>query len=418
MHQTPPSHQSARRTFGEIVSGLLRARPALPPPACRDAAGRTCRVCAASTIAYDDEVVLKRTAFPLYWNTVGVNCAPDPLVPSPQGRHYRTVTHRKVFVQGRAIRLALIDPVNGRPFTPLACAIEPPSHAAIYQELEHSINAPRAAALADELQYAVIRGTGTEVAVILNVRRLKPALVHQANTLSRALTQRCPGIQTVLLYEGGDDDTYYLGGSASERPGKVRKLFGAQTIACRIGALTFRFSPLSFTQVNPAILPVFLRTIGELIEPAGNRDLYDLYCGYGLFALPLAASFRRVTGIEMSGPSVLSAIDNARRLRITNVRFLRSAITEETVAGLLRGLSETGSVIVDPPRGGTAPGVIEEIAAARPASVLHIFCNADIVERELRRWRSAGYAAQRAVPFDMFPGTTDVEIAVLLKGTV
>ncbi|MBP1679083.1 MAG: tRNA (uracil-5-)-methyltransferase family protein, partial [Bacteroidetes bacterium] len=63
---------------------------------------------------------------------------------------------------------------------------------------------------------------------------------------------------------------------------------------------------------------------------------------------------------------------------------------------------------------GTAPGVIEGIAAKKPARVVHIFCNIDGIAGELQRWAARGYAAQRAIPYDLFPGTASVEIMILL----
>ncbi len=70
--------------------------------------------------------------------------------------------------------------------------------------------------------------------------------------------------------------------------------------------------------------------------------------------------------------------------------------------------------LLDPPRAGTMAGVIEALAARRPAKVLHIFCNIDIMPAELKRWEKGGYATSRVVPFDMFPGTSSMEIMVLL----
>jgi tRNA/tmRNA/rRNA uracil-C5-methylase (TrmA/RlmC/RlmD family) len=59
--------------------------------------------------------------------------------------------------------------------------------------------------------------------------------------------------------------------------------------------------------------------------------------------------------------------------------------------------------------------VIEELALHRPARAVHIFCNPDLLGGELSRWQGAGYDAVRGVPFDMFPGTSDIELMVLLE---
>ena len=49
--------------------------------------------------------------------------------------------------------------------------------------------------------------------------------------------------------------------------------------------------------------------------------------------------------------------------------------------------------------------------------VLHIFCNIELMPGELERWNIGGYKIARAIPFDMFPGTAEIEMMVLLKPT-
>ncbi|HNX24844.1 MAG TPA: hypothetical protein PKG60_12425, partial [Spirochaetota bacterium] len=72
-------------------------------------------------------------------------------------------------------------------------------------------------------------------------------------------------------------------------------------------------------------------------------------------------------------------------------------------------------VILDPPRNGTAPGVIAAIAERNPELVVHIFCGVETIPGEIEQWKHAGYQSVRCIPLDMFPGTPDVEVMVLLK---
>jgi tRNA/tmRNA/rRNA uracil-C5-methylase (TrmA/RlmC/RlmD family) len=37
----------------------------------------------------------------------------------------------------------------------------------------------------------------------------------------------------------------------------------------------------------------------------------------------------------------------------------------------------------------------------------------EILGKDLIRWRKAGYRAETAIPFDMFPGTAELEMMVL-----
>jgi len=71
-------------------------------------------------------------------------------------------------------------------------------------------------------------------------------------------------------------------------------------------------------------------------------------------------------------------------------------------------------VLLDPPRQGTEPGVVEAIAARGPERVVHICCGIDEIPREVAAWSTAGYRLQRAVPLDLFAGTLGLETLLLL----
>ena len=98
-----------------------------------------------------------------------------------------------------------------------------------------------------------------------------------------------------------------------------------------------------------------------------------------------------------------------------NARFIRTDINDETIERILAQATPSDVALLDPPRKGTSDGVIEAIAAKRPRKVVHIFCDIDIIGKELREWSKSGYTAKRAVPFDMFPGTPSIETMILLE---
>ncbi len=90
-------------------------------------------------------------------------------------------------------------------------------------------------------------------------------------------------------------------------------------------------------------------------------------------------------------------------------------INEGSVQRIFRHSGNGLKILLDPPRNGTEEEVIEYIASKQPEAVLHIFCNSEIIGKELKRWSACGYLPVKAVPFDMFPGTDDIEVMVLLK---
>ena len=72
-------------------------------------------------------------------------------------------------------------------------------------------------------------------------------------------------------------------------------------------------------------------------------------------------------------------------------------------------------VIVDPPRRGLDQKVIEDIAAYTPGRVVYVSCDPATLARDLALFRQKGYAPRFIQPVDMFPQTTHVETAVLLR---
>lgn len=416
-----PATSSAETTFRETLDAAVRRSGAAPRPLtrgeCRTSDGRICTLCHARVLGYPEELSLKSSALREYWARRVPDVPLESLVPSPRGRAYRSVSKRKVHLRNRTPVLGLIDPEQDTAggLLPVGrCAIEPAEHAQIYRETARWLEHPAAADIARVLRYVIVRGTGGEQALILSVREIHPSLTRVLNQLSRAVTGRVPSVVSVFLHHEPEDDRYYLGKSAARGRTRARKLFGRADLRLDVDGKHFRFSPLSFSQVNISLLPALTAATGTMLELSPEETLFDLYCGYGLFGLLHAGRVRRVVGIESSPEAVAAAVENARRQHASQARFFRAAITEESLAPKVHGMDERSAVLLDPPRTGTAPGVLELIAEHRPGRVVHIFCNIDLLPRELERWRTAGYRPVRAVPFDMFPGTAAVETVVLL----
>jgi tRNA/tmRNA/rRNA uracil-C5-methylase (TrmA/RlmC/RlmD family) len=371
------------------------------------------------TLTYETEARLKAEAATLFWSSVTGNVPLAPLITSPRGRAYRTVSKRKAFkVQGR-LRLRLIGPAeNPRPagITVGRCAIEPDIHAALYQAIETNLHEHPALPLADCLQYAVIKGTYDEQTILFNVRAITPACVRAVNHVSRSLTGRFgKSVAGVFLFEGEPEGRYYLSPRDPGGAAAARKVFGKNLIFTRIGEVPFLYPPMAFSQVNGSILESFVAGARTLLSPAGTDTLFDLYCGYGLFGLSLAPLVRRIIGAESSHLAVAAATANARRHNVRHARFVRTVLNAES-ARAVTARSPAGSLmLLDPPRSGTASGVIETLAGRFPRRVVHVFCNMEILRGELDRWETAGYLPERCIPFDMFPGTPELELMVLLS---
>ncbi len=408
--------ESFAQIFARVVQDAAPHRRRLEPGECQSPAGEPCRLCAASTLDYDPEAAIKNRALQIFWKPMPVPLG--PLVPSPAGRAYRTVTKRKVIPVRGIPRLGLIDPSDEgpvRPFEVARCAIEPLEHEVLYRRAAQEIRTPAAAPLAGVLRYMIVKGSYKEFTVILNLSAISPQATKAAVGLSKALSRTGIDVTGVFLFEERADSGYYLGSTHSGGRQRTRKIFGKSEIFHQVSGRSFLFSPFTFSQVNHSLLEKLVDKAGELLAFPPDARLIDLYCGYGLFSLSLAGAVKGVTGLELSADAVAAAQRNARRQHVRNARFFQVDITGATLPRALPYFGRSDVVLLDPPRGGTAPGVIEWIASRQPLRILHLFCNIDILPTELARWKAGGYRPATAIPFDMFPGTPVVEIMVLLE---
>ena len=72
-------------------------------------------------------------------------------------------------------------------------------------------------------------------------------------------------------------------------------------------------------------------------------------------------------------------------------------------------------IVLDPPRKGCDPAVLQAIIAAAPKRVVYVSCGAPTLARDAKLLAEGGYAAERVQCVDMFCWTGAVETVVLLS---
>ena len=166
----------------------------------------------------------------------------------------------------------------------------------------------------------------------------------------------------------------------------------------------------SFFQNNFFALPQLTETVREAARSSGSRFLIDTYCGVGFFALELSDLFERFIGVELDAMAIRSARQNAEIRGRTNGEFVQGR-TEEKLAELIGQFpgAET-TIILDPPRTGCTPSIIEALKAYRPRQVIYVSCHPATLARDLNTFCSDGvFDLRQIVPIDMFPQTQHVE---------
>ncbi len=191
---------------------------------------------------------------------------------------------------------------------------------------------------------------------------------------------------------------------------KSIRIAGKRDVRETVGGLSYVISPDAFFQTNVRAAAVLQQRVIEGLSSAGR--VLDLYCGSGLFSLPLAAAGVRVAGIDENRQAIRDADANVRLNRIPagRARFIAARVEE----GLARVAREAwDAVILDPPRQGCPAPILEAVfQRMSPPQAVYVSCNPDMLAVELPVILSAGYRTERIECVDMFPHTDHIETVV------
>lgn len=191
-------------------------------------------------------------------------------------------------------------------------------------------------------------------------------------------------------------------------------LWGQKTIQDGIGKLMFDISAQSFFQVHTAQADVLYQKALAYADLNGNETVIDAYCGTGTISLFLAQKAKKVYGIEIVAPAIRDAKKNAEANRITNAEFLVGDAVEVMPRLYKQGV-RADVVVVDPPRSGCDPIVLETFARMNPERIVYVSCNPASLARDIAVLAELGYRAEEVQPVDMFPQTSHVESVALLR---
>ena len=182
-------------------------------------------------------------------------------------------------------------------------------------------------------------------------------------------------------------------------------MFGERFGWITITAKLFAVSAATFFQTNLALLPELLSVVLGAAPTNGVETVVDIYGGVGLFGLCLAPGVGRVIEIEVDPVGIEAAHLSCRQQGLHNVDFMTG--TAET---LLADIEHADIVVVDPPRSGLTPKVVDAICRLRPPVLLYVSCLASSMARDAAIFKSHGYALGRLEAFDFYPQTYHLEL--------
>ena len=366
-------------------------------------------------LSYERELALKDESLRELWKQHGLSGRPDPVLPSPRPRRYRTTTRRRAHHVAGRFQLGFDERPGSTQDFPESL-LEPEEHTSIYRYLAEELATPGYRPVAEHLNHAIVRGSYEAFSVILNLDLLNGGIVRKLKGLGDRLQALPQSVLSAFLFCDPSRSDYYFEREAPPVPVRLKRLFGPGRFPLRLGGRRYALPPTSFTQVNESMVEPMLAAVRSLLQPDPGDRLLDLYCGYGLFAHHFGDTCAEIFGVDDDRGAIDAAIDHVRHDRPRGrVTFFRRGISAETLAACLPAPGGRELVILDPPRRGAEADVIAYLASRRPLRVAHIFCGVEAIPEAVASWKRCGYGVTRCLPLDMFAGTPNLEALLLLE---
>jgi 23S rRNA (uracil1939-C5)-methyltransferase len=178
------------------------------------------------------------------------------------------------------------------------------------------------------------------------------------------------------------------------------------------------FSPVDFTQVNPAMNQVMVRRALGLLQAQATDRVADFFCGLGNFTLPAARFAQKVVGFEGSPSLTQRAMENARLHQLDDrVTFLNANLFDIDPQWLI-AQGQFDRVLLDPPREGALAlcqayrSIACELGRADflPKRIVYVSCNPATLARDAAVLvHEGGWQLKASGVINMFVHTAHVE---------
>lgn len=163
----------------------------------------------------------------------------------------------------------------------------------------------------------------------------------------------------------------------------------------------------SFFQNNIPVFEEALRMMMSALPAQAN--VLELYSGVGTIGLVLAKNAAHVHGVEIIQGAVDSAKENAARAKLDN--YVAECIPAEKMDARL--FDKKNVLVLDPPRVGLHPKIIDHIRVKLPERIIYLSCNPETQARDYSLL-AEHYKIDLIHGFDFYPQTPHVESLLVL----
>jgi 23S rRNA (uracil1939-C5)-methyltransferase len=248
---------------------------------------------------------------------------------------------------------------------------------------------------------------------------LRPALNEAVSDVRSSLRRSAsPRTGTVdMICSGGADYSWQYSPrpeasaspsnrTAAERDGRV--------ILKKIGEFAYATSPAVFFQANDFLAGELVALLRNLVQGRGTGSALDLFAGVGLLTLPLAQHYRSVVAVEESPPASRLCSRNAEAAGLGNVRAVCSEVKRWMSAVSSVTAPAFDLVVLDPPRAGAGPEVMNRIREWSPETIVYVSCDPQTLLRDIAFLPRADFRIDFVEGLDFFPQTYHFETVVRL----
>ena len=200
-----------------------------------------------------------------------------------------------------------------------------------------------------------------------------------------------------------------------DNKGRIRTttIVGKREVIEQVGGIDYVIGSGDFFQVNIDVAERLQQDVLEMSKQYVDYPMIDLYCGVGLFTLPLAKEHGWAMGIELVDGAIRRAKAAASQQNI-NADFVSGDVFEQLDAVERKINTASPFIVVDPSRSGLADGVAASLDEMNPVAIAYISCHPKSLARDLLDFIEMGWKIETVKLYDMFPNTVHMETLVLL----
>lgn len=194
-------------------------------------------------------------------------------------------------------------------------------------------------------------------------------------------------------------------------------LEGQWSVPCLFLETPVAVSATCFLQANLEVFRLILADLRDWIraraaEGGAPPRVADLYCGCGAIGLSVTRT-EPLFLLEGEHASQIPLMEAARADGRAEIEVVRGRV-EDCLTSL--ELFEPDLVLVDPPRKGLDPALLDHLHQRPPRALAYLSCNPATLARDLATLsQDPAWRLESLTAWDMMPGTEHVEVLALLR---